>query len=317
MDRYYPFSRFLQRKFGAPVHKVCIDAGFSCPNIDGTVATGGCTYCNNSSFSPVPKLNLHDVSAQIERGVAYIRRRYKAEHFLAYFQSYSNTHAPLATLRELYSLALGFSGVVGLDISTRPDCIDKEKLDYLQELARERFVLLEYGMQSCHDETLRRVNRGHNHECFVKALEMTAGRGLFTCAHVILGLPNERDHQILQTADRLAELPLDFVKIHDLRVVCGSVLGCEYEKSPFPMRTRDEYIDLLIRFLERISPTMAVMRLFARTPPELLLAPTWDSNPNRLIRDIRAELERRSTWQGRLCHRAGAQDLRERDNASV
>jgi hypothetical protein len=284
---------------------VCIDAGFTCPNLDGTISTEGCSYCNNSSFSPLRRLNPHDVSAQIERGIAYIKQRYKAVHFLAYFQSYCNTHAPLESLRALFSLALGFPGVVGLDISTRPDCINEEKLEYLQDLARERFVLLEYGLQSCHDQTLRRINRGHDYACFVKALGLTANRGIYTCAHVILGLPGESDQQILQTADRLAELPLDFVKIHDLHVVRETALSREYEQSPFPLRSRQQYIDLLVRFIERIPPGMALMRLFSHTPPQLLLAPTWDTDPNRLIRDIRAELELKDTWQGRLCS-AGA-----------
>jgi radical SAM protein (TIGR01212 family) len=304
LDRYYPFSRYLHERFGVPVHKVCIDAGFTCPNIDVTVSIGGCTYSNNSSFSPVRQLNLNDVSAQIKRGIAYIRRRYRAEHFLAYFQSFSNTHAPLTDLRELYTLALSFKGMVGLDISTRPDCVNEEKLAYLQELARERFVLLEYGLQSCHEETLQYINRGHDYACFVKAMKLTASHGLCTCAHIILGLPNENDRQILQTADRLAELPLHFLKIHDLHVVRGTFLGCEYEKAPFPMRTREEYIDLLIRVLERIPSEIAIMRLFSQTPPTLRLAPTWDTNPNRLIHDIRRELELRNTWQGRFCHRA-------------
>jgi uncharacterized protein len=304
VDRYYPFSRFLRGKFGVPVHKVCIDAGFTCPNLDGTIAVGGCAYCNNSSFSPIRRLNLNDVSKQIERGIAHIQRRYHADHYLAYFQSFSNTHAPLADLRELYTLALSFPGMIGLDISTRPDCVDEKKLDYLQELAREKFVLLEYGLQSCHDETLQSINRGHDYACFVNTVKLTASRGLFTCAHIILGLPGENDEQILQTADQLAEPPIQFVKIHNLHVVRGTSLGCEYDKAPFPVRTREEYIDLLIRVLERIPPEIAIMRLFSQTPPTLLLAPTWDANPNHLIRDIRDELEHRNTWQGRFCHRS-------------
>lgn len=300
MQRYYPFSQFLRRRFGGPVHKVCIDAGFTCPNIDGTVATGGCTYCNNNSFSPNRRLHLAEVTRQIEQGMAHLERRFGATQFLAYFQSFSNTYAPLPELRELYTHALSYPGMVGLDVATRPDCIDVEKLDFLQELAADRLVLLEYGLQSSHDATLRLTNRGHDYACFVRAVEMTQGHGVYICAHVILGFPNESDNQMLQTADRLAQLPIDFIKIHDLHVVRGTALARTYEESPFPMRSSQEYIDLLCRFLERLPAEMGIQRLFSYTPPELLIAPRWNKDSTSLLRDIRAELERRNTWQGRL-----------------
>src|SRR5205823_11867642 len=217
--RYHPLSRALRARFGGKVYRVTIDAGFTCPNVDGTVAVGGCVYCDNRSFSPNRRLPRATVREQVERGVALLHRRYGADRFLAYFQAATNTYAPVAKLRQLYDEALAHPQIIGLAIGTRPDCVPEPVLDLLQSYARERYVCLELGLQSMHDRSLDWMNRGHHFDAFVDAVSRSQGRGLDLCAHVILGLPGESSDDMLATASALAALPVNAVKIHNLHVV--------------------------------------------------------------------------------------------------
>jgi len=300
MERYYSFNRFLRQKFGKPVYKVCVDAGFSCPNLDGSLSSKGCIFCNNDSFGPSRRLHHLSIERQIEEGVRRQRNRTGASAFLAYFQNFTNTYASIAILKESYEKALTCDGVVGLNIATRPDCLEEEKLELIATFAKKSFVLLEFGLQSSHDRTLNLINRGHDYSCFVQAVKKSKEHGLSISAHVILGLPQETEEMMLQTAYRLASLPLDGLKLHDLHVVRGTELAELYLRNPFNLLGREEYIALLCRFLERLPPNIAIERLFSSTPKNLLLAPDWAVDTSRLLRDIQIELARRETWQGRL-----------------
>lgn len=299
--RYYSLNRFLREKLGRPVYKVCVDAGFSCPNLDGRLSHSGCIYCNNRSFSPIPYGDRRSLKDQIEDGVKRRRRRQgETSCFLAYFQSYTNTYASPDRLQELYETALACDGIAGLNISTRPDCLEAEKVDLLAGLAQRHFVLLEIGLQSSHDSTLLDINRGHDYGCFLDALDRIRDKGIHLGAHIILGLPGESRSMMLETADRISHLSLDCVKIHDLHIVRGTKLEERYGKDPFPMMDRVDYIDLVCRFLEHLSPRIAIARLFASTPKELLLAPTWAVDNSRLLQDIQSYLEEKDIRQGKL-----------------
>ncbi len=300
MERYYSFNRFLMERLGCRVYKVCVDAGFNCPNRDGTLSLSGCSFCNNDSFGPGRRLAGQSLEKQIEAGIQKQRARTRVDSYLVYFQSFTNTYAPADRLKELYSRALGCEGVIGLCIATRPDCLEDEVLECLQALAERHFILLELGLQSSHDRTLRAIHRGHDYGCFEQAVRKCQERQLAVSAHIILGLPGETEEMMLTTADRLAALPLDCLKIHDLHIVKETALARSYLRDPFPLLSRQEYIHLLCRFLERLPSRIAIERLFSSTPSSHLLAPDWAVNPGRLLEDIRRELENQDTWQGRL-----------------
>jgi radical SAM protein (TIGR01212 family) len=297
--RYYAFSQFLRQRFGGRVARVTIDAGFTCPNVDGTVTTGGCVYCDNRSFSPNRRLPRTTVAAQVKRGVELMARRYGAERFLAYFQAATNTHAPIERLRRLYDEALADTRIVGLAIGTRPDSVPDPVLDLLQEYARDRFVCLELGLQSMHDRSLDWMNRGHHFDAFVDAVDRCRGRGLDLCAHVILGLPGESWDDMLATADALAALPIDGVKIHNLHVVRGTPLEEMYRAGSVRMLEREEYVRLVCDFLERLPAAMVIHRLNGDAPPDYLIAPSWCLDKAALLEEIQAELTRRDSWQGK------------------
>jgi len=301
MERLRSFSAFVREYFGGRrLQKVNIDAGLSCPNRDGTVGTGGCIYCNNRSFRPGGLDASLSIPQQISQGIQHLKRRYRAELFLAYFQTYTNTHAPVERLREMYYQALEHPQVVGLAIGTRPDCIDEEKLSLLQEIARRHFVLIEYGLQSMHEHTLRFINRGHDYSCFKEAVLRTAQRGLHVGAHIILGFPTESKEQMLEMAPELSALPLGFLKIHQLQVIKGTALARMYLKQPFHVLGYQEYQELLVQFLERLSPRVVLQRLFATAPDELLIAPRWGRSRQEFLRDLQGLLQKKDTWQGRL-----------------
>jgi uncharacterized protein len=296
--RYYAFGRFLRERFGYKVFRVTIDAGFTCPNVDGSVALGGCVYCDNRSFSPNRRLPRSSVRDQVSRGVAILQKRYRAEHFLAYFQAATNTYAPVEKLRRLYDEALEHPQVVGLAIGTRPDCVPDPVLDLIQEYARQRYVCLELGLQTIHDRSLDWMNRGHHLDVFVDAIARCQGRGLDLCAHVILGLPGESPADMLATADTLAALPVQAVKIHNLHVVRDTPLAEMYERGEIRLMERDEYVQVVCDFLERLPPGMVIQRLSGDAPPDYLVAPSWCLDKPALLDAIRAELDRRDTWQG-------------------
>jgi radical SAM protein (TIGR01212 family) len=300
-QRYYAFSRFLRERFGTKVYRVTIDAGFTCPNVDGTVARGGCVYCDNRSFSPNRRLPRATVREQVRRGVAILQERYRADRFLAYFQAATNTYAPAGKLRRLYDEALDHPQIVGLAVGTRPDCVPDDVLDLLEGYARERYVCLELGLQSMHDRSLDWMNRGHHYDAFVDAVRRCQGRNLDLCAHVILGLPGESRADMLATADALAGLPVSAVKIHNLHVVRDTPLEAMYRAGAVTMLGRDEYVGLVCDFLERLPASMVIHRLSGDAPPDYLVAPLWCLDKPGLLHAIHAELERRDSRQGRLC----------------
>ncbi len=298
--RYNSFGAYLKKRFGKVIHKVNIDAGFTCPNRDGTVGTGGCIYCNNDSFRPgscKPTLSVRD---QVRNGINYLRRRYRAESFIAYFQPYTNTYAPVSELERLYREALEEPSVIGLAIGTRPDCVDEDKLRLLESLAEDYFVLIEYGLQSIYDKTLSFINRGHDYNDFLKALDMTAGRGIEVGAHIIVGFPTETREEMLAMAEEVSSLPLHFLKIHQLQVIKDTVLERIYREKPFHVFGYEEYLEFLVDFIERLSPEIVIQRLFATAPDEILIAPRWDRNRHQILHDLEVLLERMNTYQGRL-----------------
>jgi radical SAM protein (TIGR01212 family) len=298
--RYYAFSRFLRERFGTRVYRVTIDGGFTCPNVDGTVTTGGCVFCDNRSFSPNRRLPRTTVREQVRRGVAILQNRYAADLFLAYFQAATNTHAPVEKLRRLYDEALYHPQIVGLAVGTRPDSVPNEVLDLLEAYARERYVCLELGLQSRHDRSLDWMNRGHHFDAFVDAVRRCQSRNLDLCAHVILGLPGESAADMISTADALAGLPVNAVKIHNLHVVRNTPMERMYYEGTVPMLERQEYVERVCDFLERLPPDMVIHRLTGDAPPDYLVAPLWCLDKQGLLRAIHAELERRNSWQGRL-----------------
>jgi hypothetical protein len=308
--RYNPYGPFLRERFGCRVYKVSVDGGFTCPNRDGTVARGGCTYCSNDSFRPPTSSRALPVGDQVKRGMDFLRKRYGAGKFIVYFQPFSNTHAPLETLVPLYEEALAQPDVVGLSVGTRPDCIDAGKIAWFAELARTRFVTIEFGLESIYDETLERINRGHDYACWANAVAETRGRGIHLCAHVILGFPWETRDQMLAMADSVSEVGgLDFLKIHHLHVVRNTRMARDYEDHPFRLLGYDEYVDLVVDFLERLSPAIRIERLFGLAPEDQLVGPQWGKSKAEIQRGIEQKLEELNTYQGRC--RAAASDVSE------
>lgn len=297
--RYNSFGTFMKNRFGEAVYKVNVDAGFTCPNRDGTLGTTGCIYCNNDSFRPVScKPNL-SITEQIKNGVEHIIRRYKANKFLVYFQPYTNTYAPVEILEKLYSEALSFPSVIGLAIGTRPDTIDDDKIKMIQALAKKYFILIEYGMQSIYDKSLEFINRGHNYQTFLDAIEKTQGKGIFIGAHIIIGFPTESRDEMLLMADEISTLPIEFLKIHQLQVIKDTILETIFKEKPFNIFEYNEYIEFVTEFLERLSPNIVIQRLFATAPDNILIAPRWGKSRQEILRDIEKRLELRETWQGK------------------
>jgi|SRR5208283_1722926 len=296
---YRAFGQHMKELYHAPVYKVNVDAGFTCPNRDGTVATGGCIYCNNDSFRPTACTSTESVRTQIERGIPYLRSRYGAEKFLVYFQPYSNTYATVETLERLYHEALDNPGVIGLAIGTRPDCVDEEKIALLEKLARDYFILIEYGIQSIYDKTLAFINRGHDYACIKNALAMTTRRGIRIGAHLILGFPTETREEMLCMADEMSNLPVEFLKIHQLQVVRGTAMAEMFAATQFPTFGYQEWIEMLADFLERLSPDIVLQRLFASAPEDILIAPVWSKTRYRLLNDLDAYMAQRGSTQGK------------------
>jgi uncharacterized protein len=300
MKRYRDFNTYLKEIFGERVQKITLDAGLTCPNRDGTLSKGGCIYCD-SRGSGTGAMTHHGLSiqAQMERGSEFAEKRYGAEKFIAYFQSFSNTYAPLGILKTLYDKALTHPGVVGLSVGTRPDCVTPEILGLLSTY-RDRFLVwLELGLQSAHDRTLQRINRGHDAACFDRAVAMAHASGLNVCAHVILGLPGETRAMMIETARHLACLPVKGLKIHALYILRGTPLAAVYEKGRYQCLTRQEYVELVVDFLERIPPHVVIQRLTGDAVQSELQAPEWVQDKKMNLRLIRERLEERDTWQGK------------------
>ncbi len=299
--RYRVFSAHLKRTFGGRVHKISVDAGLSCPNRGGTRERSGCLFCDPGGSGAVGIDRDFPVSEQIERGKEVMVRKYKAKKFIAYFQPFSNTNAPVARLRTLYDQALAVEGVVGLAVGTRPDCLPPEVLDLLAEYHRRTDFWLEIGLQSIHDATLTFLRRGHDYRTFLRAYEGARARGLQVCVHVILGLPGESREQMLATADEMARLRVDGIKIHLLHVLKGTPLGDLYQQGTIKILEQDEYVSLVVDFLERLHPETFIHRLTGDGPRDLLLAPLWSLHKWEVLNAIDAELEERGSRQGQEC----------------
>lgn len=297
---YNSYGRFLRGKFGARVYKVSVDGGFSCPNRDGTVGTGGCIYCNNESFRPKSASRLKSILEQVAEGIDYLRRRYSAEKFIVYFQPFTNTHGPLEVLAPLYEAALGHPDVVGISVGTRPDCIDEAKLALLQKYASSRFVTIEFGLQSAFDATLVRINRGHSFQCWADAMRLARGRGIWLGTHVILGFPWETREQMLAMAGILSDKELHFLKLHHLHVVRNTKLAQIYQERPFPLMGLEEYAGLVVDFVERLSPGIIVERLFGSAQGPQLIGPCWNKSAAEIRRIIEQKFIERDTWQGKF-----------------
>ena len=297
--RYHRYNFFLRQKFSAPVHKVSVDAGFTCPNVDGTVAIGGCTFCDNRSFSPSRRLPRQSIGEQIDEGIRRLQRRYRARQFLAYFQPATNTYAPVDRLRRVYREALDHPAVVGLAIGTRPDCVPNDVIELLSEIAREAYLSVEYGLQTIHDRSLEWMNRGHGYAAFLDAIERSRGRGFEICAHVMLGLPGETRADMLATAREVARLELDAVKLHNLYAVRNTPLADQVESGRVQLMERDDYLATLVDFLELLPPSTVVERISGDAPPAFFLGPAWCLDKAAVRIALDAEFARRGSWQGK------------------
>lgn len=299
---YREFGELLTKHFPYKVQKISINAGFTCPNRDGSKAVGGCTYCNNQSFSPGYGGKQRSVSEQLRDGIAFFSYKYPEMKYLAYFQSYTNTYDSIEKLIELYEEALSYRNVVGLIIGTRPDCMPDELLDYFAELNKRTFLIIEYGLESTLDYTLEFINRGHTHQESEEAILKTAAKGIYTGAHLILGLPHESREQVLAHADVVAKLPLTTIKLHQLQLIKGTVMARQYREHPewFNLFEVDDYIDLCIDFAEKLNPDFIIERFISQSPKQLLIAPDWGLKNFEFTAKVLKKFEERKTWQGRL-----------------
>lgn len=298
--RYFALNFYLRHRFGRRVQKVSLNGGFTCPNVDGTVARGGCVFCDNRSFSPSRRVPRGAIRAQLEDGIRRLKWRYDVDRFIAYFQPATNTYDSVDRLRSLYDEALDHSDVVGMAIGTRPDCVPDDVLQLLTEVAERTYLSVEYGLQTMHDRSLDWMNRGHHHDAFLDAIERSRGRGFEICAHVMLGLPGESREDMLATAREVARLPIDSVKLHNLYAVEGTPLADWVREGSVKLMERDEYVETLVDFLELLPPTCLIERVSGEAPPKYLVAPDWCLDKPGLRAAVDAELTRRDTWQGRL-----------------
>jgi hypothetical protein len=298
--RYRTYNGWLRARFGRRVHKVVVDAGFTCPNRDGTRALGGCTYCNNSSFRPPHAIKTDPIRDQVALGISYLRKRVEAGKFIVYFQPFTNTYADTEFLFRIYTEALHHPDVVGLAIGTRPDCIDPDKVAMIDRLARDTTVFLEFGVESIYDETLRRVNRAHDYQSFLTAMDLCRGRSFLVGAHLILGFPWETRQQWLAMADEMSRVGVETLKIHHLHLVRGTALAKEHMEHPFRLMTFDEYADLVCDFIMRLDPAIVVERLFGEAPGGMLVAPDWRMDRNQIMDGLRRRMEDRDVVQGCL-----------------
>ena len=301
--RYNQFVDYFREKYGCRVQKLVVDAGFTCPNRDGSLALGGCTYCDNNAFHPSYSTPDKTIAQQLDEGIGFHKVRYRsAAKYIAYFQPYSNTYAPLERLKELYGQALSHPGVIGIAVGTRPDCVDEEKLDYFAQLSRSCEVILEYGVESCYDETLRHINRRHTFARAEWAIRQSAARGIRTGAHFIFGLPGETREMMLSSAAAINSLPLGSVKFHQLQIIKGTPMEKEFALHPerFVTWKLDEYIDFFIDFLERLRPDLAIERFAGEVPPRYVNSTPWGLVRNvELLRMLENRLEERDSRQGK------------------
>jgi len=300
---YYDFASFLKHYFEGKVQKISVHAGFTCPNRDGSKGVGGCTYCNNQTFSPGYCHPTLSVREQLSDGIRFFSRKYPSMRYLAYFQAYTNTYGELEQLKAMYEEALSVDGVVGLVIGTRPDCMPDVLLDYLEQLRKRTFLIVEYGIESASDETLLRINRGHDFATAVSTIRRTKSRGILTGGHLILGLPGDSRDKLLQQAALIGELPLDLIKLHQLQLIRGTRMAHEFNEHPehFHLFSVEEYIELVIEYIERIPSHIAIERFVSQSPRSLLIAPDWGLKNHQYVELLKRRMIERDTWQGRLC----------------
>jgi len=300
-SRYKSASEFYNNIFEQRVQKISIDAGFTCPNRDGKKGRGGCTYCNNDTFKPFYCSPKKSVTQQLQEGIAFFSKKYKSQKYLAYFQAFTNTYAPLQTLKNLYNEALRVEGVIGLVFATRPDCVDEQILDYLAELSKSYFVLIEFGVESLNDNVLERVNRKSTFADAKKALEMTAERNIYTGVHLIMGLPGESRQQMLESATEISKLNFTLLKLHQLQIVKNTLMAKDYEKNhdDYELFELEEYIEFVVDYLEMLSPDIYVERFTSEVPADMLIAPKWGRVKNfEIVHKIEKKLKERNTFQG-------------------
>ena len=295
---YNDFSTWLRRQLGCKVQKISIDAGFSCPNRDGTLATGGCVFCDNKAFSPAYCRGNKSVKRQVEDGISFFKRKYKDMKYLAYFQAFTNTYAPVEHLKSLYEEALSVEDVVGIVIGTRPDCVSDDILNYLEQLNRQTFMIVEYGIESTDNEMLKRINRGHTYECSVRAIERTKERDILVGGHVILGLPEMTEEDSIREVERLNNTQLDILKLHQLQVVKDTRLAEEYLDKPFKVFNIDEYIRLVATLIQHIRPDMILDRFISQSPAEMLIAPKWGIKNYEFANALDNYLAKNNIYQG-------------------
>ncbi len=298
--RYNDLNSYFRSIFGCRVQKITIDAGLSCPNRDGKISTGGCIYCNTRGSGTGAHAKGYSVTDQILAGKKALSKRYKAKKFIAYFQSFTNTYAPLDGLKSLYEEALSIEGVVGLSIGTRPDCVDEPVLKLIESYSKTHLIWVEYGLQSMHDKSLALINRGHDFQCFKDAVDATLNRGIKICAHVILGLPEEKRSHMIETAKTIAKMGIDGIKIHLLYVIKGTKLEKLYRQGSYKCLEKQQYVDLVCDFLERIPKDMVIQRLTGDPHPEELVAPQWSVKKAQTLSMIKETLEKRDSWQGKF-----------------
>jgi uncharacterized protein len=296
------YATFLKKCFGEPVFRISVNAGFSCPNRDGTVGFDGCIYCNNESFSPTLSRRHGDVSAQLSEALVKRRRKKgsgKSPRFIVYFQPYTNTHCPVEILDKLCRDALSVEGCAGLAIGTRPDAVDEEKIALLAELARDTHITIEYGLQSIHEESLRWMNRGHTYQAFIDAVKMCSGKNIHIGSHIILGIPGETREMMLETARELSSLPIDFLKIHQLQIIRNTPLEGIYRENPFPLWNLDHYADFLCDFIEELREDLIIQRLYSLSRSDLLIGPQWGRSKNEIEEFLQGRIRAKNIRQGK------------------
>ena len=295
--RYNQFSAFLKNKFGAKVYKITIDAGFSCPNRDGTISSGGCIFCDDTGSFSQAHSNLLSIEQQVEQGINNLSQRFKAEKFMSYFQAYTNTYKPADELEKIYRASLNHPDIVGISIGTRPDCVDNDKLNLISDISKDYYTWIEYGLQSSHNKTLQKINRGHDWECFVDAYEKTKEKGINVCVHVIFGLWETRE-EILETAQKLADLKIDGIKIHMLCALENTKLAQMYFNKEIDFMSEDEYVNLVCDFLELLPPDTTIHRLAGNGFRKTLIAPRWLGAKLDCLNKIDREFIKRNSYQG-------------------
>jgi radical SAM protein (TIGR01212 family) len=303
--RFNSYPEYFRKEFGGRVQKLTLDAGFTCPNRDGSKGRGGCTFCNNNAFNPAYCQPGKSISSQIDEGIAFHKKRYRrADKYLAYFQAYSNTYAQLEVLREKYREALRCEEVIVLVIGTRPDTVDPEILDFIKTLARDYYVVIEYGIESCYNSTLERVNRGHTFEDSLRALDMTASRGIRQGAHFIIGLPGESVEDILAEMKIISGLPISNIKFHQLQIVRNTTMEKEYRNSPgdFKIYDLEEYLELMLKIIELLNPAFVVERIAGESNPGYLVSQSWGLRYERVLHRFEQMLAREDSWQGKRFH---------------